>query len=324
MKALRFKPLIKPTIWGGEHILELKGITEGPKQIGESWEISAVPGAETPVAEGLLKGKILPELIEQFKEELLGKRNFTHYGTNFPLLVKFIDSAGDLSIQVHPDETIARRMGHPFGKTEMWYLVNPVPGASLYAGFRTNFSARSYVQSLKDGTLTNHLARHESHPGDCFFIPAGCIHSISAGNFLIEIQQSSDDTFRVYDFDRTDAQGNKRELHVEQAREALNYLADPYSRVNYTAADDTAVDLVDCAKFTSRLYRLTADFEADYSLIDSFVIFVAYKGEAELTYDEGIERLREGETILFPATTQHIRIHPLTPRFEMLETYVKG
>lgn len=321
MKALQFNALLKTTIWGGEEVTALKKLENAPEQVGESWEISGVPGNETVVADGEFKGETLEKLIERFGAELVGKRNLERYGTTFPLLIKFISAAQDLSIQVHPDDAMAQRMGHPYGKTEMWYIVHTQPGASLCSGFNADFSADGYTKSLADGTLMNHLSRHETRPGDCFFIPAGRIHSIGAGNFLVEIQQSSNDTFRVYDFDRTDAEGHKRELHVAQAREALDYKAYPEYRTQYEPRPNDCTPLVECPQFTTRLYELTAPLKADYTDIDSFVILIAFEGAATLRYTEGELTLRAGESVLFPATTEGVEIVPAAGGFKALETF---
>lgn len=321
MKAIKFKELLKTTIWGGEEVTRLKQLSDAPEHVGESWEISGVPGNETLVAEGELKGRSLTQLIETYGADLVGKHNLEHYGTTFPLLIKFISAKADLSIQVHPDDAMAQRMGHPYGKTEMWYIVHTEPGASLCSGFNADFSAEGYTKSLQDGTLMSHLSRHATHPGDCFFIPAGRIHSIGAGNFLVEIQQSSNDTFRVYDFDRKDAQGHTRELHVAQAREALNYKASADYRTHYVQQKNVAVPLVSCPQFTTRLYQMDAPVVTDYTSVDSFVIVIAYKGAAMLHYDEGEVSLKAGESVLFPATNKQIRFEPLDGCFEALETY---
>lgn len=321
MKALQFNALLKTTIWGGEEVTALKKLENAPEQVGESWEISGVPGNETVVADGEFKGETLEKLIERFGAELVGKRNLERYGTTFPLLIKFISAAQDLSIQVHPDDAMAQRMGHPYGKTEMWYIVHTQPGASLCSGFNADFSADGYTESLADGTLMNHLSRHETRPGDCFFIPAGRIHSIGAGNFLVEIQQSSNDTFRVYDFNRTDTEGHKRELHVAQAREALDYKAYPEYRTQYEPRPNDCTPLVDCPQFTTRLYELTAPLKADYTDIDSFVILIAFEGAATLRYAEGELTLRAGESVLFPATTEGVEIVPEDGGFKALETF---
>lgn len=321
MKAIQFNALLKTTLWGGEEIPRLKNLKDAPEKIGESWEISGVPGNETPVVGGEYEGMTLAQLIERFGADFVGERNLKRYGTTFPLLIKFISAADDLSIQVHPDDAMAQRMGHPYGKTEMWYLIGTQPGASLCSGFNADFSAEGYTKSLADGTLMSHLSRHETQVGDCFFIPAGRIHSIGAGNFIVEIQQSSNDTFRVYDFDRRDAQGNTRELHVEQAREALDYKAYPEYRTDYVLKPNAYTALVDCEQFTTGLYQLTEPVKADYTQIDSFVILIAYEGNATLRYAEGEIKLEAGQTVLFPATTTEVEIIPGAEGFKALQTH---
>lgn len=321
MKALRFTPLLKTTIWGGEELTELKHLPGAPRQVGETWEISGLPGDETPVSEGEHRGLTLAQLINIYGADLVGKANYERFGTNFPLLIKFMSTAKDLSIQVHPDDAMAQRMGRPFGKSEMQFILHAQPGAHFYAGFNTDFSADAYSRSVADGTLIDYLRCHETHEGDCFFIPAGHIHSIGSGNMLIEIQQSSNDTFRAYDFDRRDAQGNKRTLHIAEAREALDFKAYPTHRVAYTHQPNRRADLLLCKDFTVHLYELTLPTATDYSRLDSFVIYIAYEGKATLRYDEGELTLQAGETILFPATTTGVEIIPQTPSFKALETY---
>ncbi len=323
MQALKFSPILKTTIWGGEEVTRLKGLAAAPRKVGESWEVSGVPGNETPVSEGPLKGKTLPELIRTYGAELVGEENLRRYGETFPLLVKFISAAQDLSIQVHPDDAMAQRMGHPYGKTEMWYIVSAAAGASLCSGFNADFSAEGYTRSLENGTLTQHLSRHATHAGDVFFIPAGRIHSIGAGNLLVEIQQSSNDTFRVYDFDRRDANGNKRELHVAQAREALDYKACADYRTHYTPCRNAAVTVVDCPQFTTRLYDMDAPIPADYTGLDSFVILVAFEGAAEVDYDGGTATLRAGESLLLPATNGHAIFRPAGGGCKVIETFCR-
>jgi len=323
MKPLKFRPLLKTTLWGGRGIVRLKHLPESSRAFGESWEISGLPGAETPVLEGEHKGATLSALIGRYGAELVGNENFHRYGTTFPLLVKFISSAADLSIQVHPGDAMARRLGRPFGKTEMWYIVDAAPDASVVSGFCHDFSAEACETAIGNGTLADHLNRLPTRRGDSFFIPAGRIHSIGAGNLLVEIQQSSNDTFRVYDFDRVDKDGHKRELHVEQAREALDYKACIDSRLCYEAGPGRPVSLVSCPQFTTRLLQLTEACEVDHASFDSFVIYVAYEGSARLVDGEGaVLTLQAGESALFPAVNSGVRIVPETGRFECLETFI--
>lgn len=324
LKPIKFQALLKHTIWGGHDINVLKTLPADIAAVGESWEISGVPGNETQVTEGDDCGATLPQLIERYGERLVGRANLANYGTTFPLLIKFISAAQPLSIQVHPDDAMAQRMGHPYGKTEMWYIIGTHPGAQLCSGFAHDYSPEAYEQGVEDGSLEEHLAYHTTHVGDCFFIPAGRIHSIGAGNFLIEIQQSSNDTFRVYDFNRTDDLGNRRELHVAQAREALNFHADSDYRTHYEARMDEPSMMVSCPQFTTRLIRTEHTISVDYTTTDSFVIFVAYEGEARITDAAGQQTLlRAGESLLLPAENTAVEIAPLgINRFSCVETYI--
>lgn len=323
MKPIKFGYLLKSTIWAGEDIVKMKNIAD-QHGIGESWEISGVPGDETRVVEGDDLGATLPELIEKYGAKFVGEKNLQQYGTTFPLLIKFISAAEPLSIQVHPDDAMANRMGHPYGKTEMWYIVGSGKGASLCSGFAHDFSAEAYTNSLEDGSLEEHLAYHDTKAGDCFFIPAGRIHSIGADNFLIEIQQSSNDTFRVYDFNRTDAQGNRRELHVAQTQEALDYKAYDEYRSHYTAEQNAATLMVECPQFTTRLIKADQKLVMNYADVDSFVILIAYEGSAQLTDSEGnTTTLAKGESILLPACNESLTITPVGgEQFSCVETFV--
>ena len=323
LKPFYFEPLLKQPLWGGEQVSALKQLAAAPSRVGESWEISGVPGDETLVVGGEDEGRTLTELITKYGARLVGRANLERYGTTFPLLIKFISAAQDLSIQVHPDDAMAQRMKHPYGKTEMWYIVQAAPGASLVSGFSHTSSAEEYVSSLADGTLMNHLQRHQTQAGQCFFIPAGRIHSIGAGNFLVEIQQSSNDTFRVYDFDRRDAEGNPRQLHVEQAREALNYTDTDAAPVRYTPQRNAAVELVRCPQFITRLYEVDKPLSTDCADIDSFIILICFAGEAQITDDAGNAfALHAGQSVLVPATARRLTFRP-QGTFRALETFIQ-
>ena len=233
MKPFKFEPYLKETIWGGKQIAEYKGIKACSENIGESWEISGVKGHESIVAEGGTscedKGLTISELIQKYREKLLGEKVYEQFGTDFPLLIKFIDSRQDLSVQVHPDDKLAKERHGCQGKTEMWYIINSKPGAKIYAGLNKHITPEDYVRMTDKETIDGHsplmdvIAAHDSHVGDIFFLPAGRLHSIGAGNLLVEIQQTSDITYRVYDFGRRDANGNTRELHIDLAKDAIDY-----------------------------------------------------------------------------------------------------
>jgi len=223
LRPLKFHPILKQTLWGGERIIPYKELASELSRVGESWELSGMPGSESVVAEGPWTGSTLPELIGRFGAELLGKANYARFGQEFPLLVKFIDAREDLSIQVHPDDELARKRHGKSGKCEMWYVLEAEPGASLLTGFSRPIAPAEYERRVADNTLTDVLNRQAIASGDVFYLPAGRVHSIGKGSFIVEIQQSSDITYRIYDFDRRDAAGNSRELHTELAREAIDF-----------------------------------------------------------------------------------------------------
>lgn len=320
MEPIKFKSLLKQTLWGGDKIIPFKHINEHIDNVGESWEISGVPGNETIVANGAYKGLQLNALVEQLKEKLVGQANFNRFGTEFPLLIKFIDARQDLSIQVHPTDEIAHRQGKERGKTEMWYIMNSEPGAQLYSGLKRQITPDEYKQMVEDDTICDALAQYEVKEGDVFFLPAGRIHAIGSGCFLAEIQQTSDVTYRIYDFKRKDKNGNYRELHTQLAAESIDYHVENDYRTAYTPQPNRGVSLVECPYFTTSVYDLDEPMTIDYSELDSFVILIGMKGEASIKDNEGNETtLKAGETILIPATTQCLDIEG---NIKFLETYV--
>ena len=324
----KFKPLLKQTLWGGDRILAFKHLTSNATNIGESWEISGVPGCETVVAEGPDAGKTLNQLVCEQRERLVGIDNYQRFGNEFPLLVKFIDARQNLSIQVHPDEETARRQGHEHGKTEMWYClegqVGQVAGEAgaapkLFNGLRQQLTPELYKQMVADDTITDALASYEVSEGDVFFIPAGRIHSIGAGCFVTEIQQTSDVTYRIYDFKRRDKDGNYRELHTELAAESIDYRVLPDYRTVYERRKNEGVQLISCPYFTTAVYDLEDPMTLDYAELDSFVILIAVGGEGTLTADGETVTLRAGETVLLPATTAEVAV---SGKVKFLETFV--
>lgn len=313
MKPYKFKPFLKPTIWGGDNIAAFKHLSTARHDIGESWEISGIAGHESITVERGLKddvdvGLTLTQLIQKHQGQLLGHRVYSQYGTNFPLLIKFIDSRQDLSVQVHPNDELAQRRHHCPGKTEMWYVINANEGARIYAGLAKPITPEDYERMVCAEGHEGHapimdvIASHEAHCGDLFFLPAGRLHAIGAGCFLCEIQQSSDITYRVYDYDRRDANGQKRELHVEQAKEAIDYRVAPAYRQSYDSTQ-TVATLVDCPWFSVKRIVVQTALEVDLHT-DSFVIVVCINGQANIN---GVDIL-QGETILVPASENILRI----------------
>ncbi len=316
----KFTPILKNTIWGGTKIAPFKNIQTQLRKVGESWEISGVPGNETIVSGGPYAGRNLNDLVAEQKEALVGKANYDRFGNEFPLLIKFIDARDDLSIQVHPTDEIAHRQGRERGKTEMWYLMPSEPEATLLCGLKKHITPDEYKRMVSEKTIVDAIARYPVHEGDCFFLPAGRIHAIGSGCFLAEIQQTSDVTYRIYDFDRHDDLGRPRELHTELAAESINYDVLPDYQTHYTPAKNQRVQLVECPYFTTSVYDLDQPINLDYTALDSFVILIGLSGAGIVTEADGTRFvLRAGETILLPATTGRLSVEG-TVKF--LETYV--
>ena len=315
----KFEPLLKQTLWGGDKIIPFKHLDTQMEHVGESWEISGVNGSETIVANGQDKGKSLNQLVREQKEKLVGKENHERFGDEFPLLVKFIDAHQDLSIQVHPDDETAHRLGKPRGKTEMWYCLESTPGAILYNGLKQKITPEEYKEMVDNDTITEALASYEIHEGDVFFIPAGRIHAIGSGCFVTEIQQTSDVTFRIYDYKRKDKDGNYRELHTKEAAESIDYNVLPNYRSGYEPIQNEGVQLVECPYFTTAVYDLTEPMTLDYSELDSFVILIAVKGKGTISANGETIDFQMGDTVLLPATTNEVKVNG---EVKFLETYV--
>lgn len=319
-----FHPILKEVLWGGAAICPFKGLPADPRKIGESWELSDVEGRRSVVAGGSESGTPLDELIRTHGASLVGRSVLDRFGERFPLLIKFIDACNDLSVQVHPDDETARQRHGSFGKTEMWYVIQALPGAALYSGFSRPIDADEFRRRVKEGTIMEVLRRYEVRPGDVFFLPAGRIHAIGSGCFVAEIQQTSDVTYRIYDYDRRDADGRPRELHIAQALDAIDYTYLPDHRTHYTPRPDSAVELAHCPYFTTHLIDLISQpITRDFARLDSFVIYICTEGVATIRDDGGREcTLRRGQTILLPATTRSVTLTPSPGGAKLLETYI--
>ena len=320
MYPLKFKPILKTVVWGGEKIAPYKEVVTDQHNIGESWELSGVKGHESVIANGEFEGKTITELVEQFKGKLVGEKVYANTGNEFPLLIKFIDAKSDLSIQVHPDDELAAKRHNSKGKTEMWYVVGADEGAHLLSGLSEKITPEEYVKRVENNTITDVLTNFNVKAGDVFFLPAGRIHAIGTGCFLAEIQQTSDVTYRIYDFKRKDKNGNYRELHTKQAAECINYNVESNYRTDYTPVKNQGVSLVQCPYFNTAVYDLDEPMTLDYSELDSFVILIGLKGEGTITDNEGNTiTLKAGESILVPATTETLKVEGT---IKFLETYV--
>ena len=324
MYPLKFEPILKQTLWGGDKIVPFKHLSDNLTGVGESWEISGVEDNESVVANGPDKGLTLTDMVRKYRGELVGEENYARFGNKFPLLIKFIDAKQDLSIQVHPNDELAKKRHNSMGKTEMWYVVDADKGAKLRSGFSEQITPKEYKERVYNNTITDVLQEYEIHPGDVFFLPAGRIHSIGAGAFIAEIQQTSDITYRIFDYNRKDKEGKSRELHTTQATEAINFadVQDDF-RTEYDHLKNEPVELVASPYFTTSLYDMTEEITCDYSELDSFVIFICVEGACRITDDSQNEiAVRAGETILLPAITQEVTIVPEDGGVKLLETYL--
>ena len=316
MYPLKFKPYLCTKVWGGEKIAPFKGIYTTRNRIGESWEISAVEGHVSIVENGPLAWKSLTDLMNEYGAALVGRKVFKKYGSEFPLLIKFIDAKDDLSVQVHPtDEQAARIKPGLKGKTEMWYVVGADKGARLLSGLTQEITPEEYEEKVNDKTITDVLGRYDVHPGDVFFLPAGRIHAIGAGTFVAEIQQTSDITYRIYDYGRLGLDGKPRELHIEQAKAAIDYTVFPDYRTKYSKEKNKETFLVSCKYFTTSLFDVDKPVSKNLSALDSFVVVICVGGKGELVDNESdgsVHRieLHQGETVLVPATSSTIEFHP--------------
>ena len=309
-------------IWGGE---KLHTIFEKPMgnlpNIGESWELSGYNGHVSVVSNGFLKGNNLNEIIEIYMGDIVGDHVYDKFGNEFPLLVKFIDTNDILSIQVHPDDETANKRHNSFGKMEMWYIIQAEKDSYLISGFKEKISPETYVKAVEENKIETYLAKHNVSAGDVFFMPTGRVHAIGSGIMLAEIQQTSDLTYRIYDFDRRDANGNSRELHTELAKDVIDFEIPKSYRTLYTPHNNKNVEVVKSPYFVTGILDVNKPVERDYYPFDSFAILMCVEGNAEIEYGKSLkETIAKGETVLIPAELRQITIFPKTPcRF--LEVY---
>ena len=320
---LKFKSIYKDKIWGGQKIRTYLGKDFGSlPNCGESWEISGVKTDVSVVDGGALNGESLAGLLEQYKGELVGEKIYAHFGNTFPLLVKFIDANDWLSIQVHPNDELAKKHHNSFGKTEMWYIIESDPGSTLISGFNRQINEQIYLEKFNSGHLMDILNKETANAGDTFFLPAGRVHTIGKGLLLAEIQQTSDITYRIYDFDRVDDQGHKRELHTQEALAALDYNFYSDYKTKYTPKVNEDVHLVTCPYFTTNVMDFTHGTTKDYSHLDSFVIHVCVAGAYTLVCNGQSYEVKMGESILLPKVIDQVELKT-TGGFKILESYIE-
>lgn len=324
---IRFIPRLKERLWGGHELLAKAKAgkaqhVDATKAYGESWELSAVAGDVSVVANGYLKRNNLEEIIEVYMGNLIGDKIYDRYGLTFPLLIKSLDCHDVLSVQVHPDDELAAERHNSYGKTEMWYVVNRTPGAALYVGFKdTSITREEYIAAVNEDRLPELLNRVEVEPGDVFFIPAGTVHALGKGIEVVEIQQTSDITYRIYDWNRVDAEGRSRELHTALAVDAIDFARDGAScHMHYHAEKNRPVTLVDCPYFTTNMIDLDGGLERDCADLDSFVLYICAEGEADVRMGESCEHLSPLDLVMIPAEADSVTISGSS---KLLEVYIK-
>jgi mannose-6-phosphate isomerase len=320
---LKFEPILKDKIWGGHILANQYGKNEaGLKNIGESWELSAMADDLSVVSNGFLAGNNIEEIIEVYMGDIVGDAIFEKFGNEFPLLIKLIEAKEDLSVQVHPGNEQAKRLHNAYGKTEMWYILQSEKDARIYTGFSKPLTREEYITSLKNDKILDLLNVEIAEPGDTFFTPAGRIHAIGAGIVLAEIQQTSDITYRIYDWGRKNKDGSSRELHTEYALEAIDYSLAGKIKIGKKLTDNITENLVSNQFFITNILHFDEPVEKDYSLLDSFVIYLCTEGRFIIRYDDNSEAVVRGETVLLPAMINDVVLVP-EPEATILEIYIK-
>ncbi len=319
---LKFSPLSKYRIWGGNKLNTILNKGFEGEMIGESWEISDVKGDETLVSNGQLSGKTLKQLSNEFKGNLLGNKVYEAFGDEFPLLIKFIDAEKPLSIQVHPHDEIAKQRHNSFGKNEMWYIMNADEDAEIIVGFQKELDKKSYLEYLESNKILEVLNTVKTKAGDAFNIPTGRVHAIGAGVLLAEIQQTSDITYRIYDYNRVDSQtGKERELHNDLALDVITFEVANSYKTTYETKENTSNKLIHTAYFKSNVLIVTDVISKDYSQIDSFVIYICTEGFVKIAAENEVYELAMGETILIPASVKKLQILP-EKNSKVIEVYL--
>lgn len=320
---LKFRPVFKEKIWGGEKIRTVLGKDFSPlENCGEAWVVSGVEGNQTVVENGFLAGNELNELVEVYLDDLVGGDVFDKHGTEFPLLIKFIDARDWLSIQVHPDDELAAKRNLGNGKTEMWYIIGADEDSQLISGFNRRVDQKTYLEYLEKNKLPEIMNFEKVKPGDVFFMPAGRVHALGPGILLAEIQQTSDTTYRIYDWDRTDEQGRSRELHIREALEAIDYDVHDDYKTRYNIRFNETNPVINCPYFTTSIIEFDIGIKKDLSALNSFVIYICVEGSVVLTDENGFRvDIGLGDAVLVPAQQENITLDPKS-KSRLLEVYV--
>jgi mannose-6-phosphate isomerase len=321
---LKFEPILKEKVWGGNALAShYHKNPAGSLNIGESWELSAVADNQSVVSNGFLAGNNIGELIEVYMGDITGDSIFEKFGNEFPLLIKFIEACEDLSVQVHPGNKLAKERHQAFGKTEMWYILESEERSKIYTGFREGVTREMYQEAIKNGKLTDLLNVESAVTGDTFFTPAGRVHAIGAGTVLIEIQQTSDITYRIFDWDRKSSGKVKRELHADLALEAIDFSASGKNKIRKEPELNQTGNLVSCEFFSTNFIWFKTPINKDYSLIDSFVVYICIDGEFLICWDKNSEKVSKGETVLLPAMIKEVTLEP-AGEARMLEIFIEN
>ncbi|MBK7626442.1 MAG: class I mannose-6-phosphate isomerase [Bacteroidales bacterium] len=319
---IKFETVLKEKVWGGNALASRYNKKPAkPANVGESWEISAVSGEQSVISNGFLAGNNLEEIIEVYMGDITGDAVYEKFGNEFPLLIKFIEAREDLSIQVHPGNKLARERHKAYGKTEMWYILESEKGSKIYTGFREGVTKENYQSAVNDGTMADLLNVEHPEPGDTFFIPAGRIHAIGAGTVLVEVQQTSDITYRIFDWNRKSTGKEKRELHTDLALDAIDFNANGKSKIRKTPVLNESENLVSCEFFNTNLIRFSKTLTKEYYSIDSFVVYICTEGEFIIRWDGETETMVKGETVLLPAMIKEVVLEPIGEA-EILEIYI--
>ncbi len=319
---LKFRPILKSKIWGGRALSKYGKALPANENIGESWELSAQGNDISVVTNGFLADNDLNDLVEIYMGDLVGDKVYEHFGNLFPLLFKFIDAEENLSVQVHPTDDVALERHHSLGKTELWYVLDAAPKASLILGFKEDIDSDILQDKLQTHTLQDVLQFVSVKKGDVAYLPSGLVHSLGEGILVAEIQETSDITYRIYDYDRVDATGKPRDLHIAEALDVMNYKAHKSPLVSYTEKSNTSTLLATSEHFTTNLLVFNQGIERDYTMLDSFVVYMCVEGACILHVDDTTTPLQKGETVLIPASIGEIRLEPKSSEVKLLETYM--
>ena len=320
MYPLKFTPILMERLWGGRGLEKFGRRLPENKNIGESWELSSVEGAVSRVKNGGLRGNNINELIEVYMGDLVGESVYERFGEEFPLLIKFLDACEQLSVQVHPDDEVAIERHHAYGKSELWYVIEAAEGACIYWGFNRQYTKEEYLEHLENGTVEQMLRRVPVRVGEAYFIPAGTVHAMGSGVVVAEIQQTSDVTYRIFDWNRVDQNGTARELHTDLALDVIDFTRTEPEVMVPRPDPNGVTEVKSCRHFTINLIDVQSEVRRSMMSLDSFVVYVCVGGSVKMATEDGYESLKMGETVLIPASTDVVNIKG---QGRLLEIYIK-